>query len=98
MGRALTPSQKGGLASLPDCLLRAGSGEPAIPIAAITKDSLPELEGQAIQWVSATAFTAAAGEVALIPNADGGIAMVLFGLGARGSPDAVPLLPGELPA
>ena len=84
--------------SLPDCLLPAGAREPAIPIAAVTEDSLPALKGHSSQWVKATGFAAVAGEVALVPDGKGGVAMVLIGLGARQSPGAVPLLPGKLPA
>ncbi len=84
---------------MPDCLLPADSGEPAVPVHALTKDGLAGLVAmvspRAAEWAGAAGFTAAAGEVCLVPGADGGPAAVLFGLGD--GEDAPSLAAGTLP-
>jgi leucyl aminopeptidase len=82
---------------VPDCLLPATTGDPAVPITAVAADRLPTLKGEAARWVSATGFTAAVGDVALIPDREGGIAGVLIGLGAGELPATLNMLPGKLP-
>jgi leucyl aminopeptidase len=84
---------------LPACLLPATSAVPAVPVAAVTADALPAslatLDRRAVDWVRAAGFTAVAGEVVVIPDAEGAIASVFFGFG---NGDREPsLLPGKLP-
>ncbi len=85
---------------MPDCLLPADGGESAIPVHALAKAGLAGLADalgpRAAAWASAAGFTAAAGDICLIPNGEGGPAAVLFGLG---NDDGAPsLLAGKLPA
>jgi leucyl aminopeptidase len=84
---------------LPDSLLPAGSGEPAVAIDAVTVDRLPAaiaaLPPAAAAWVGRTGFSGAAGEVALLPDGEGGIASILFGLGKGERTPS--LLAGKLP-
>ncbi len=84
---------------MPDCLLAADS-EPAVPIHAVTAAALPGLwevfSPRAAAWAAAAGFTASAGEVCMVPGADGAPASVLFGLGeGSGGPS---LIAGKLPA
>ena len=85
---------------MPDCLLPADSGEPAVPVHAVAPAGLAGLSAtlapRAADWVAAAGFTAAAGEVCLVPGGDGGPAAVLFGLGD--SEDGPSLVAGKLPA
>ncbi len=86
---------------MPDCLLSADSGEPAVPVHALTRDGLPETPVPgAAAWGPAAGFTAAEGEVCLLPGGDGAPAAVLFGLGegAAGPSLAAGGLPTNLPA
>ena len=85
---------------MPDCFLPADSGEPAVPVHAVASASLPALSAmlseRAAAWAAAAGFTAASGEVCLVPDADGAAAAVLFGTG--NGDDGPSLLPGKLPA
>jgi leucyl aminopeptidase len=89
---------------VPDCFLPAVSGEPAVPVHAVTRDGLAArsatLAPRAAEWAAAAGFTAAANEVCLVPGADGGPAAVLFGMGGNGgdSRDEPSLAAGALPA
>ncbi len=89
---------------MPDCLLPADSGEPAVPVHAVTGDGLAALSAtlapRAAAWAAASGFTAGSGEVCLVPGADGGPTAVLFGMGGnRGEGSADPsLIAGKLPA
>ncbi len=85
---------------MPDCLLPADSGEPAIPVHGVPRAGLAALGTiageRAAAWANATGFAASAGEICLAPGGEGGPAVVLFGLGdSDGAPS---LLPGKLPA
>ena len=85
---------------VPDCLLPADSGEPAVPVHAVTGAGLAGLSQtlgpRAAAWAATAGFSASAGEVCLVPGSDGGPAAVLFGLGENGGEPS--LLPGKLPA
>jgi leucyl aminopeptidase len=85
---------------LPDCLLAQDSREKSVPVRAVAPDGLAALsatlDGPAAAWLAATGFKAGAGAVTLLPDRAGGIATVLFGLGARDCADRSPLLPGKL--
>ncbi len=89
---------------VPDCFLPADSGETAVPVHAVTIAELPELAKthsvRMAKWAAAAGFTAAAGEVCLVPDAHGGPTAVLFGLGngAAGPSLAAGKLPASLPA
>jgi leucyl aminopeptidase len=89
---------------VPDCFLPADNGEPAVPVHAIAAADLPGLARtltvRAARWSAAAGFSAAAGDVCLIPDADGRPVMALFGLGdGIGSPSlAAGALPAKLPA
>ena len=84
---------------MPDCLLPY-SDTHAVPVHAVAAAGLAvhlaTLPPAAAVWAAATGFTAAAGEVALIPDGEGSLASVILGLGA-GAP-APSLAPGKLPA
>ena len=90
---------------MPDCLLSADGGEPSVPVHALTNASLPGLSAvlsvRAAEWAAAAGFSAAAGEVCLVPGADGGPpAAALFGLGdgTDGPSLSAGALPTRLPA
>ena len=74
-----------------DALLPAGS--PGVPVEGVPKGVHSDGESDTGKWLAAVGFTGAAGELALLPNGNGGIARVFFGVGA----DDNPLLPGKLP-
>ena len=85
---------------MPDCFLPSDASDPAIPVHALTKDSLAGLSQtlvpRAAEWAAAAGFSAASGEICLVPGAEGRPAAVLFGLGERaGGPS---LAAGQLPA
>jgi leucyl aminopeptidase len=74
----------------------------AIPVRAVAPDALTAalagLTPPQAAWLRATGFAAGAGEVALVPDAGGALALVLFGLGAAKEPSlAAGKLPGALP-
>jgi leucyl aminopeptidase len=60
----------------------AAAAGPAVPVDAVTPDSLASLSGRAAEWAAATGFKAAAGGIVLVPGEDGTVASVLLGLGA----------------
>ncbi len=74
--------------------------EKAVPIHAVsgdTRDSaLAELDEQARRFVEAQNFKAEAGRHVLVPDANGDIGSVLFGLGAAGAPERTPMIYGRL--
>ncbi|MCG8641305.1 MAG: hypothetical protein MI862_16350, partial [Desulfobacterales bacterium] len=55
-----------------------------------------ELPDAAVQWLDASGFKPDAGALTLFPAADGALGGAVFGLGAKGSPQRTPLLPGKL--
>ncbi len=89
---------------VPDCFLPADSGEPAVPVHAVTATGLAGLSElvspRAAEWAAAAGFAAASGETCLVPGADGAAAAVLFGLGeGREGPSLIAgRLPVSLPA
>ncbi len=89
---------------MPDCLLPADTEAAAVPVHAVTTDGLAVLPAtlppRAAEWAAASGFGAAVGEVCLVPDADGGPAAVLFGLGEGGDGPslAAGVLPSRLPA
>ena len=70
---------------MPDCLIQPLPGQPSIPVRAVSAadlDSvLASLGPAARNWASSARFTAAAGSVLSVPDADGAVSSVLFGLG-----------------
>jgi len=64
----------------------AADAQGAIPVELVEKNRLEDVLGalapEAAVWVRATGFAAGLGEVALLPDAQGGLAQVLYGLGA----------------
>ncbi|HVY19525.1 MAG TPA: leucyl aminopeptidase family protein [Bauldia sp.] len=83
---------------MPSSLIAEDAG--AIPVDAVTAERLPaylaNLDRKAADWLGASGFAAAAGEIALVPSTtgEGAVASVLFGLGKG---DATPsLLAGKL--
>ncbi|WP_370675810.1 M17 family metallopeptidase [Pleomorphomonas sp. PLEO] len=75
----------------------AAADEVAIPVHAVTVEGLESklTELGAAAWAKANAFSADEGTVLLLPNAEGEVATVLFGLGREGS-NRPPLLAGKL--
>lgn len=86
---------------MPDCLLPSTADEPSVPIRAVTESDrdtfVGSLDRPSAAWVAANGFTAAAGSVLPVPDADGGLAFVLLGLGNPGADPRSALLPGTLP-
>jgi leucyl aminopeptidase len=80
-------------------LVSEASGE-AIPVSAIRAGeldrALASLDDRQRRLASAQGFEADAGRHVLLPDADGNIARVLFGLGRPDGPEAEPLLFGKL--
>ena len=75
----------------------------ARPVHLVTRESLAELalDGAARAWVEANGFTAAAGELLVLPGPDGGVAGALFGVAQTRdgfSPLAAGALARQLPA
>jgi leucyl aminopeptidase len=76
--------------------------EEAIPIHAVTVDALDsalgELDQRARRFVEAQGFKAEAGGHVLVPDSDGNVGCVLFGLGDAAAPGRNPLAAGKLAA
>jgi leucyl aminopeptidase len=70
---------------LPDCLIPQSSAEAAIPILAVAPDGLTaigrSLDPRTADWIAATGFAADAGATLLLPDGNGNLGTVLFGLG-----------------
>jgi leucyl aminopeptidase len=68
---------------MPPCF--AAPTDPALPLVALDPSGLEgwreTADPRMVQWVAATGFAAGAGEICLLPDADGGLAGALFGLG-----------------
>ncbi len=83
-----------------DCLLPSSTGEAAVPIRFVEPsdgdDHLKGLSKVQQAYLEATGYRPKAGRVALLPDADGRLALVLFGLGAKGDAERDRLLPGKL--
>jgi leucyl aminopeptidase len=83
-----------------DVLLSPDWVGPTLPILAVGADDLgallDRLPPAAATFARAGGFDAAAGTVAILPEATGGIHAVLFGLGKAAGAAADPMLPGKL--
>ncbi|WP_436642219.1 leucyl aminopeptidase family protein [Microbaculum sp. FT89] len=83
-----------------DCLLPVSSSDTAVPIRFVEPDKtdayLDGLSAAQRAFLEATGYKPKAGRTALLPDADGRLALVLFGLGAKDDADRTPLLPGRL--
>ncbi|KPQ10069.1 MAG: leucyl aminopeptidase [Saliniramus fredricksonii] len=85
-------------------LIETDTSLEAVPVHAIgpegLDDLLAELPGPAAHFAKAQGFKAKKGETVLLPDAQGGLAQVLFGLGDKMQRDPLlaGLLPGRLPA
>lgn len=80
-----------------DCLLPSSQTENTVPIRFVAPgEPYGELSAAQRAYLDATGFAPAAGRIALLPDADGNLAQVLFGLGAPGDPERTPMLPGRL--
>ena len=81
-----------------DCFVKDDDSE-AVPVTAVAPDDLERLRSElpepAAAWMATTRFAAKAGDICLLPAADGSLARVLFGLGA--DPGDLDLGPGRLP-
>ncbi|SIO32291.1 leucyl aminopeptidase family protein [Vannielia litorea] len=74
----------------------APSDAEACPIRAVGPEGLEGLTGAEAAWAKATAFKAGAGEVCLVPGAEG-LGAVLLGLGSTATRDRRRLVTGDLP-
>jgi len=83
-----------------DCLLPSSTSAPSVPIRFVepseANDHLDGLTDRQRAYLEATGFKPGAGRIALLPDDDGALALVLFGLGAPGDADRTPFLPGKL--
>jgi leucyl aminopeptidase len=84
-----------------DGLIAEAAGSP-IPIVLLREDGLDAALGRSGDAARALAgaheFKAQEGRTLVLPDGEGGVAQVLFGLGASGGPMALRALPGKLPA
>ncbi len=75
---------------------------PAIPVTPLAKGALDDWSASApsaqAAWVRASGFKAGAGDVLLLPDENGAVARVLFGLGDESDAFVYGALPGKLPA
>ena len=82
-------------------LFTVDKGKPARPIWALTPDMLPGWcethAGARSAWVESNQFTAAAGQVLMLPDSAGSVEGVLLGLGKLIDPFALADLPAKLP-
>ena len=69
--------------------------EAAIPVRLVGKDAA--LEGRAAAWAAANEFTGKAGQLLLVPGADGAVVEALFGAGKSFAPMTVRGLAAKLP-
>lgn len=83
-------------------LVDARDGVGAIPIVAVDPETLPmavaALSPAGRTYVEAAGFRAIAGSFVSVPRAEGGVGIVLFGLGPAGATERVPLIAGRLGA
>jgi leucyl aminopeptidase len=89
--------------SISDVLVPASAGDGAIPIQLVTREAcaaaLSGLDAASAAAANLHDFTAKAGQVFLAPDGAGGVAQVLFGVGAEANVRAMALraLPSKLP-
>lgn len=83
-----------------ECLLPASTRKPSVPVRFVEPSddaSFAADLGEAQRtYLAAIGFKPDAGRIALLPDADGRLERVLFGLGKPGDADRDPLLPGRL--
>jgi leucyl aminopeptidase len=88
--------------AVPDNIYLIDKGKPACLIRALTPAMLADwkqgLVGPHLAWMETAHFTAAAGEILLLPDSAGGLEGVLLGLGKNPDPMALAALPKKLPA
>ena len=88
--------------AMPDDIYLKDKGKPACLIRALTPTALADwrdtLAGPHLAWMETAHFTAAAGEILLLPDSAGGLEAVLLGLGAMPDPMALAALPKKLPS
>ena len=88
--------------AMPDNIYLIDKGKPACLIRALTPAILADwkhgLAGPHLAWMETAHFTAAAGEILLLPDSAGGLEGVLLGLGKTPDPMALAALPKKLPA
>ena len=77
----------------PDLLTADAEG--ALPVRIVRKDA--PLAGAEAVWADANDFTGKAGQILIVPGADGAIAGALFGAGDAFDPMAVRALAARLP-
>lgn len=87
--------------SAPDDLYLIDKGKPACVIHCLTPDSYADWKaansGPHLAWAETAHFSAAAGEVLLMPTTAGGVDAVFLGLGANPDAMALAALPRQLP-
>ncbi|HAT08948.1 MAG TPA: leucyl aminopeptidase, partial [Rhodobiaceae bacterium] len=87
--------------AMPDDIYLKDKGKPACLIRALTPTALAAwrntLAGPHLAWMETAHFTAAAGEILLLPDSAGGLEAVLLGLGPMPDPMALAALPKKLP-
>ena len=90
-------SVDGIFSAMPDDIYLKDKGKPACLIRALTPTALADwrdtLAGPHLAWMETAHFTAAAGEILLLPDSAGGLEAVLLGLGAMPDPMALAALP-----
>ena len=88
--------------AMPDDIYQKDKGKPACLIRALTPATLADwrdtLAGPHLAWIETAHFTAAAGDILLLPDSAGGLEAVLLGLGATPDPMALAALPKKLPS
>ncbi|HKJ18471.1 MAG TPA: leucyl aminopeptidase family protein [Xanthomonadales bacterium] len=77
------------------------SQQAAIALVPLDKDQFvnwkSEASGSRLRWVESSGFMSGAGEICVLPGADGGIEACLFGTNDKGSLYQLAALPGKLP-
>jgi leucyl aminopeptidase len=84
---------------LSDCLVSPDTATDAVPIHLIESDDRHYLDGLSESqrtYVAATGFKPRAGQLVMVPDSDGRLALALFGLGRKDDAERTPFLPGKL--
>jgi leucyl aminopeptidase len=85
---------------LPQCYLPSDTETPSSPVWTVSPDTLAarlgEIGGPVEAFATASGFEATAGNLLVVPTAEGTIAGALFGLGRPGDAARTPFLPGRL--
>src|SRR5882724_9820252 len=86
---------------MPQSVLVPGPVAAALPIWPVASGKLAALiervPARHAAWLRSNRFAGEAGELLLLPEADGAIAGAYFGLGRNGDPFVYGALPGKLP-